>query len=100
MKTTAKVTHTPGPWRFDTDSGTVGQAKLNGVEVIASIEAPPLGTNKWDTDALLANGAIIAAAPDMLEALEAVAQDAGFGTLPIELRRTVNAAIAKAKGAE
>ena len=67
--------YTAGPWRFDKESGTVGQAEINGIEVVAVIEAPPLGGGKWDSDALLANGKLIAAAPDMLSALKAIQKE-------------------------
>ena len=67
MTTTEKITHTPGPWKIDTD----------GTTIIA-----PLGFSIPGTDGMPAymaiarqvadcNANLIAAAPELLEALDA-----------------------------
>ena len=83
--------HTEGPWRFRRDEigkkiGSIGKA--DGSEVIANVEY-------WIKDA---NANLIAAAPDMVKALEAWLEWDG------EIRETpsppmlARAALAKAKG--
>ena len=91
MKTETK--HTPGPWYHE---GTPQP-------VIAS-ESDPKGRDialvrLWDGDEAEANAHLIAAAPEMLEALEAVV--ANCGHLNWEQEKALidaRAAIAKAKG--
>jgi hypothetical protein len=80
--------HTPGPWLAREPNGPgmgwrVGPAWLG--------EAP------W-SDETRADAQLIAAAPDMLAALEAVAETTWDGTTAKMLREQVLAAIAKAKG--
>jgi hypothetical protein len=81
-------------------STTETKVRLQGGEIITVWTSETRDEARARVNAA-AVASIIESHADMLEALEAVAQDAGFGTLPIELRRTVNAAIAKARrGAE
>ena len=82
--------HTEGPWRFRRDEigkriGSIGKA--DGSEVITNVEY-------WIKDA---NANLIAAAPDLLEALERIVN------MPVdewarESEGFAEAAIAKAKG--
>lgn len=86
-----KVTHTPGPWvelhDFDGDYGIFGGPNLVAV------------TNH-DTDEDHANARLIAAAPEMLEALEELLGRVQglLGGEPAELWCKADAAIRKAKG--
>jgi hypothetical protein len=105
--------HTPGPWRAQLREGYVEQWEVDGQwEVVATGE-----TELWIADAAShigcdeANARLIAAAPELLEALEHLAAIAGTGLLHrqsldkqgmVELfeeaRAAARAAIAKAKG--
>jgi len=61
------MNHTPGPWTFDPETGWVGRTKECGV--VAWVE--PYGPSREEslTDADIADGRLIAAAPNMLAAL-------------------------------
>lgn len=114
MKTGTKVTHTPGPWTF--------YAKLSGSENhrgfrVVSLDFAIGDLIPIDGDGIQgkANATLVAAAPDMLEVLEAITvviKDNGFfgqfvthcgGQLEAaqkqaELVAKAEHAIAKAKG--
>ncbi len=82
--------HTPGPWGF-TPTATLNDAPcrweiLGAGGVIAE-------TNDHTTDA---NARLIASAPDMLDALQAVCD--AYGDRDTLLMAQVKAALAKAKG--
>ena len=80
--------HTPGPWAYENYGGTVHVFLDNegGTPSICKL----VGNDKD------ANARLIAAAPDLLEALERVKATGVFlGAIPQEM---VDAAIAKAKG--
>lgn len=53
--------HTPGPWSYH---GGFGQCVKAGLNVVAECRKPPLNPAECE-----ANAKLIAAAPDMLEAL-------------------------------
>jgi len=86
--------HTPGPWCMDTSLHIYGSAEpqpIPGFIGGTSIEQSHICTAKSYADA-----ALIAAAPDLLEALEAIVR---FNTpLPHGLLEQARAAIAKARG--
>ena len=103
------MTHTPGPWSVDSSmisTGWVLVTKSNG-DIVADI--PPTVSIKMPA---LSNAHIIAAAPDMLEALEEVMGELDVEGLPCPLCggsaasghkynclwHVVNAAIKKARG--
>jgi hypothetical protein len=86
------MNHTPGPWTTRESKEHWGR-----VDVIIHSEATDVAT-AWQggTKANRANANLIAAAPDLLEALEEVL---GWETLcPIEVYERARAAIAKARG--
>ena len=94
MKTT---THTPGPWRV---------AKHDSLKDVRHIDAGPHGYER-DTLAIVqgkrseSNARLIAAAPELLSALEALLEQADLGEVDDETRPIVEqarAAIAKANG--
>ena len=85
--------HTPGPWEFTT-SGTVQDAKGKSIAYAAGRESMSVA---------YANGRLIAAAPELLEALEQLGTVLSF-VLPSaraevqRLMKQAEAAIRKAKG--
>jgi len=93
--------HTPRPWVRVADSIKSRTADCVVVRLPAQTDRvgdeSPEQIERWDADARL-----IAAAPDMLEALEKVVSfiDAGQGTWTLEEQQKARAAIAKAKGEE
>ncbi len=99
---TEHAEHTPGPWVVVRTAQSQARIKTLpttdiGIETVAIIKMYP----QWKTDARrMANARLIAAAPDLLEALEAIvtlAADHGRMNLP-ECAGMTRAAIAKAKG--
>ena len=91
--------HTPGPWRMWTKEMQDDQGKVVGtlsweIEDDSTTPAAPIATiYHWD-DHAEANAALIAAAPDLLNAARAVmAQEDGY-------MDTLAEAIAKAEGQE
>ena len=79
--------HTPGPWIYDEENDG-GIYCANGTYVGAAVK---LGTDKGS-----ANASLMAAAPELLEALEDLLEVVQVN-LGLEARNAV-AAIAKAKG--
>ena len=91
--------HTPGPWVRDCWD-ILGNAKGNGGGTghVCEVSRPNEGDEKyWEDGEADANARLIAAAPDMLEALQAVvsAYENGGMIEPIFMAR---AAIARATG--
>lgn len=86
-----KPKHTPGPWKFDYDRTIRQDAPGN-----AGFPITDVVYGRVDEDQM-ANGHILAAAPDMLETLKAIAHECnGDGHFP--LMGMVLDAIAKAEG--
>lgn len=95
----SKNAHTPGPWLIIPGGDEWSQGR------IATIEPKPetmISENYWTVaevnnrrDEREANARLISAAPDLLEALEAVVSVADRATTEFDLAR---AAIAKARG--
>lgn len=98
MATTTKATHTPGPWGIDVSMGLILAPPAKGDtehlgRVVARVGEP---RNHWERPT--ADQHLIAAAPDLLEQLEALCvqiKAAGLFIPP-----GVVAAIAAARGAE
>ena len=92
-------THTAGPWRFRV-SGSDGVYilpdtgdKREDLKYIAKVDGRDLLTDQK-------NAALIAAAPELLEALEEMLTNGGTTPgewMPLEIYRKAEAAIAKAK---
>ena len=101
--------HTPGPWRISGESATTVQADYRainsegGVLIARALGYPNSGYFPSDDEAA-ANARLIAAAPELLEALEALRDNVGTCICYDESAREFNAwemakaAIAKAKG--
>lgn len=90
----ADNTHTQGPWTVSKPSGNYIEAPTGGIAALT------YGASKADAH-------LIAAAPDLLEALRQILEDAEIDcdteaaalAALAEIRVTARAAIAKAKGA-
>jgi hypothetical protein len=85
--------HTPGPWRH-VDGEIVGPPSID--ILVAIMPEQGLGTDTPVGRAF--NAFLIAAAPELLAALEAVAEFWAGGDVPPELDAQMKAAIAKARG--
>lgn len=87
--------HTPGPWEYD--NGGVSRLKDHSGElrlmVDITTDSPIVGEDE-------ANAHLIAAAPDLLEALRRARREwhVGFGVLSGETTDAIDRAIAKAEG--
>lgn len=68
MKTESKATHTPGPWRIGDAGRTVFGAKVPGAMPATVAYMPPV-TPRVDAGERKANRDIMAAAPELLAAL-------------------------------
>jgi len=95
MSNTETTQHTPGPWQSrETNYGfTVDAVKT--IDHVAGVRIPASPHETGATQA--ANAKLIAAAPDLLHALEVIkhmAQDAHFGAIADAAARAIN----KAKG--
>lgn len=84
--------HTPGPWRVARKVSNCVVAR-GGLDIIAQCDT--IGEETRDTEN--ANARLIAAAPDLLAALEFILVDQD-SELDYETRLIVRAAIAQAKG--
>ena len=104
MNTATTTTHTPGPWKHGETTMTRGRIYGGGV-LVATLDPPQL---QEEVAMKEADARLIAAAPDMLEALKACADPRAFGNLmgghsyDAEQRamELVREAIAKATGGE
>jgi len=91
--------HTPGPWNYTMDKDRGWDFKLTAdhgkTEIVSGCGCCDSPWVSCEADARL-----IAAAPELLEALELIVSfiDAGQGTWTIEDQNKARAAIAKAKG--
>lgn len=89
--------HTPGPWnatKFNPVTGDIDDCYLYVEPGIAVIERNVRGRDQHDT----ANSRLLAAAPDLLEALSEIINDGGKFVMTNETHRKARAAIAKARG--
>ena len=91
--------HTPGPWRIDGTYPTGfggGELPYQAIDVGGCIDVHVAGNGKTYSGA---NARLIASAPELLEACEAISNCAKPGTLSFETaRKMARAAIAKAEG--
>ena len=102
--------HTPGPWRYGEDNGDrycndmkYGViAECNDLWVAACYRSGTATEDERSPEAeaeAQANARLIAAAPDLLEALRAITNDRGtWNCMPMNLRDLAGAALAKASG--
>jgi hypothetical protein len=88
-----KTTHTPGPWSTGANSTlSIFSPIVNGAYKTTVAEAC---TQKIGIEEAEANAKLIAAAPDLLQALIEVKRIGGFGS-DGTIGQTINAAIKKA----
>jgi hypothetical protein len=101
------MNYTPGPWAIGYDDGSgihwyKGEPRLGVVEITAAVRPPGFGKVCEASDVSEADAHLIAAAPDLLEALVAIVGDGPgpSGVLvyadPVTLQ--ARAAIARATG--
>ena len=99
------MSHTPGPWAIEKDSKDI--VKVRAYATVATCTTAGL----WDSkrtqvispEECMANARLIAAAPELLEALEACNEAMSYMSeydIPINLPEKAKAAIAKARGQE
>ena len=88
--------HTPGPWTFN--GRTVRGPHPKDPEGRTRIVAEAIWDRGTYVDDAEANARLIAAAPELLEALEALVLDESKEYIPTRLWDAARAAIAKAKG--
>ena len=108
-----QLKHTPGEWKADIEDDGLQLILITaGDEVIAEVHGDPRPVSDTEdcTEEGIANGKLIAAAPDLLDALITVRNwislspiTRGLSTREqlaeaFDLARTINAAIAKATG--
>jgi hypothetical protein len=92
-ETKQNASHTPGPWHFDGES-----IYSDAAEVIVSRPQYVGGANHNERTA---NARLIAAAPELLEALEALLDPSLSSDNPVELEAVfakARAAVSEAKG--
>ena len=94
-----KPTHTPGPWEigrsYSTTHATPVRAKGENLAWVCGLDSPL----KFSEAETRANARLISAAPDLLAALEAVADYWQGGDVPADIDTAMRAALKKAKGA-
>lgn len=90
---TNTVKHTPGPWTDNKDIRVRGHGSIGLGLCFVNCEPD----SPSDIEAR-ANAHLIAAAPDLLEALHVVGMSAGWQYLTFETRALIEAAISKATG--
>ena len=91
--------HTPGPWSYRYWSNCSDRNLLEGYSISADGHIVPMNTSEGDLYEAEANARLIAAAPELLEALKA-AQKKGSRWHPADpVVQQINVAIAKATGA-
>ena len=97
--------HTPAPWSVDINTNDLREAETirggDGVRIAATYKIHKHRDDK--TKACYearANSRLIAAAPDLLAALQSVADYWAGGDVPPEIDAAMRAAIAKATGQE
>jgi hypothetical protein len=93
----AEMKYTPGPWQFNEENGRIADQKNDPVAYISG-RARQFGKERLTTPSF--NGRLIAAAPELLEALEALLDISPVATNggDKEIHRRAEAAIRKAKG--
>lgn len=94
MSELTRAMHTPGPWQVgDTWAGVTRFVERLGQQPGYVAEAR--GSSPEERDA---NARLIAAAPELLAALEVVRRSAAWSNLSLETQSLICAAIAKAEG--
>lgn len=87
--------HTPGPWTLD---GCVSLGNLDVIYASGRITMMDCENDEVDDDTLLANARLIAAAPDLLAALNQIIELERRGGSSQSIRLVAAAAIKQARG--
>lgn len=87
--------HTPGPWGFSTEPQPNGCPIVGARGLMVAMLAHTIHQDD-QREVALANARLIAAAPDLLEALTVLVENGGIG--PESMFDDARAAIAKATG--
>ena len=88
--------HTPGPWVVDEKSVALGVGRHGRTTVYEIRNSPDLMVNNRE---VVANARLIAAAPDLLAALESIIDADGRGEQAVAIARgQAHAAIKRARG--
>jgi len=101
---TTKSKHTPGPWRVSHDSPMIfGAERGPGMEPLGFVYGPTAFPERSEYgQRAMADARLIAAAPEMLAALQHIMRCIGTGTATIHWDSStwhqIDAAIAKATG--
>ena len=94
------MTHTPGPWKVEKQRALNGGTyyRIYDTDDAHSVIAQVIGDGRIEYHD---NARLMAAAPDLLEALENLLFRAAqfYGEIPLDAIRAARAALAKAKGA-
>ena len=69
------MNHTPGPWQYKPEDDGVYWTDSKSITTSDGSAIVAVGTRGWGEAAALANARLIAAAPDLLEALKALLPD-------------------------
>ena len=85
--------HTPGPWKLDDDDAVIGITDDGGNIVCLGPEGWEKSMARWE-----ANARLIAAAPELLEALQSIVGELDEGEVWGSSITKAKAAIAKATG--
>lgn len=90
--------HTPGPW--ETDRNNVHSGQIATIHHCLNNDWVEVWSPNWpaDEDEQEANARLIAAAPELLEALEGFVACWDACASPVEFAEKARAAIAKARG--
>lgn len=88
--------HTAGPWRIDWNISRLDIFAAGGQLIARLLRSTKDGAPTYDDAEAIANARLIAASPDLLEAL----RKAKTCCLTTEVREVVDAAIAKATGSQ
>jgi hypothetical protein len=96
-----ELEHTPGPWGLSSETPTIIKAfdAFGETNIIIGSASGYTGSPYFPSgETAAANARLMAAAPQLLEALRRTANSAGFQYMTYETQSVVNAAIAKAAG--
>lgn len=96
-----ELEHTPGPWGISTESPTIIKAydAFGETKIIIGSASGYRGSPFFPSDETAAlNARLMAAAPQLLDALQRAGASAGFQYMTHETRAAISAAIARATG--
>ena len=93
-----EIKHTPGPWFITGSMTKYVEARIPGRMIQEVAACGPTAADDGYGEQQMANARLIAAAPELLDALEEVVQWLELGDHEGQMHSKARAAIAKAKG--